>query len=87
MQVLATESPETDKYPVSVGFGVFTIGGMADNYASPRLNLLSGTGTADYDKMVDLRVVRFAPGIAVAFNDKLSFGLTANIDVEELRTD
>jgi long-chain fatty acid transport protein len=30
--------------------------------------------------------MRFAPGIAAAFNDKLSFGLAANIDIQALRT-
>jgi long-chain fatty acid transport protein len=39
----------------------------------------------DYDKMVDMRTVRIAPGIAVAFTDKLSFGATANIDIQALR--
>jgi long-chain fatty acid transport protein len=36
--------------------------------------------------MVDLRTMRFAPGIAAAFNDKLSCGIAANIDLQALRT-
>ncbi|MFA6142359.1 MAG: outer membrane protein transport protein [Candidatus Omnitrophota bacterium] len=79
--------PKTDKYPISVGFGMFTIGGMADNYASSRLNTALLQAGGDYDKMLDLRTMRFAPGIAAAFNDKLSFGMTANIDLQGLRTD
>lgn len=75
--------PGTDKYPVSVGCGVFTMAGVALNYASSRIN---SALTGNYDKMVDLRTMRFAPGIAVAFNDKLSFGTTANISIQGLRT-
>ena len=78
--------PGTDKYPVSVGVGVFTIGGMADNYASSRLNTALLANGGDYDKMLDLRTMRFAPGIAAALNDKLSFGAAANIDLQGLRT-
>ena len=79
--------PGTDKYPISIGVGLFTIGGMALEYASPRLNLGLFGGGGDYDKMVDLRSMRFAPGIAVALTDKLSFGATANIELQALRTD
>lgn len=78
--------PGTDKYPVSVGFGMFTIGGLADNYARSRLNTALLANGGNYDKMLDLRTMRFAPGIAAAFNDKLSFGATANIDLQALRT-
>ena len=75
--------PGMDKYPVSVGFGIFTIGGMALDYDSSRLTSVL---VNNYDKMVDLRVTRLAPGIAVAFTDKLSFGAVANVDIQELRT-
>ena len=75
--------PGTDKYPISVGCGLFTIGGMALNYASPRLTSLL---VSDYDKMVELRSMRFAPGIAVAFTDKLSFGAAADIDIQAARS-
>lgn len=78
--------PGTDKYPISVGMGAFTIGGMADNYPSSRLNTALLANGGNYDKMLDLRTMRFAPGIAAAFNDKLSFGMTANIDLQALRT-
>jgi len=80
--------PGTDKYPISVGIGAFTIGGMALNYPSPRLNtaVLNPTGNNNYDKMLDLRSMRIAPGIAVGFTDKLSFGATANIELQGLRT-
>lgn len=77
--------PGTDKYPISVGVGAFTIGGMADNYASSRLNTALLANGGNYDKMVDMRTMRIAPGIAAAFNDKLSFGMTANIDIQALR--
>ncbi|MDD5428566.1 MAG: outer membrane protein transport protein [Candidatus Omnitrophica bacterium] len=75
--------PGTDKYPISVGFGVFTMAGLADNFPSSRI--LSAL-TGDYDKMMDLRSMRFAPGIAVAFNDKLSFGATGNLAIQALRS-
>lgn len=78
--------PGTDKYPISVGIGAFTIGGMADNYPSSRLNTALLAEGGNYDKMVDMRTMRIAPGIAAAFNDKLSFGMTANIDIQALRT-
>lgn len=76
--------PGTDKYPVSVGCGMFTMAGVATDYPSPRINeLLVGV----YDKMIDLRSVRFAPGIAVALTDKLSIGATGNIALQGLKTD
>lgn len=78
--------PGTDKYPISVGMGVFTIAGMANNYPSSRLNTALLADGGNYDKMLDLRTMRFAPGIAAAFNDKLSAGLTANISLQALRT-
>jgi len=82
--------PGTDKYPVSVGIGVFTMSGVAVDYPSSRLNnrpMPLGYGVGVYDKMVDLRAMRIAPGIAVAFNDKLSFGATANIAIQGLKAD
>lgn len=77
--------PGADRYPVSVGIGMFTIGGMADNYSRPRLNPAFLANGGNYDKMVDLRTMRFAPGVATALTDKLSFGATANIDLQALR--
>ena len=74
--------PGMDEYPVSVGFGMFTIGGVASNYPSSRMNTAL---TGDYDKMVDLRSMRMAPGVAVAFTDKLSFGITGNFTMQALR--
>jgi long-chain fatty acid transport protein len=76
--------PGTDKYPISVGCGVFTMGGAALNYAESRINPLL---TGDYDKMLDLRAMRVATGISAAFNDKLSFGITGNLGIQGLRTD
>lgn len=76
--------PGTDKHPISVGCGVFTMSGVAVNYPSSRLNTVF---SGNYDKMVDLRSMRIAPGLAVAFNDQLSFGATANINIQALRTD
>ena len=78
--------PGTDKYPVSVGCGLFTISGMALNYAAPRLNLNAFGVGSDYDKMIDMRSMRIAPGIAVGFTDKLFFGAAANINIQALRT-
>ncbi|MCX5679157.1 MAG: outer membrane protein transport protein [Candidatus Omnitrophica bacterium] len=78
--------PETDRYPIAIGMGVFTIGGMANNYSRSRLNPLLMANGGNYDKMLDLRTIRVAPGIAAAFNDKLSFGMTANVDMQALRT-
>lgn len=77
--------PGTDEHPIAVGVGAFTIGGMALNYPSSRLNTALLANGGDYDKMVDMRTMRIAPGIAAAFNDKLSFGMTANIDIQALR--
>lgn len=80
--------PGTDKYPISVGCGAFTMAGVATSYPSSRLNeALSAMGTGVYDRMVDLRSLRIAPGIAVAFNDNLSFGATSNISVQALKGD
>ena len=75
--------PGTNKYPISVGLGAFTMSGLELNYSSSRINSVL---TGDYDKMVDMRSMRIASGIAVAFNDKLSFGVTGNIDIQGLRT-
>ena len=86
---IAYRIPGTDKYPVSVGLGLFTMAGVAVNYPSSRLNsamLKYYSGGSDYDKMADLRSVRIAPGLAVAFNDKLSFGATGNIEIQGFRT-
>ena len=78
--------PGTDKYPISVGCGAFTMSGVALNYPSSRINgALIANGV--YDRMVQLMSMRIAPGIAAAFNDKLSFGVTANIEVQGLKTD
>ncbi len=80
--------PGTDKYPISVGLGAFTMAGVATNFPSPRLNTfyMAGGGGGTYDSMIDLRSARIAPGIAVAFNDKLSFGAAGNIEIQALRT-
>jgi long-chain fatty acid transport protein len=75
--------PGTDKYPVSVGCGIFTMAGIELNYPSSRL---TNALVNNYDKMIDLRSMRIAPGLAVAFNDKLSFGAVANIAIQGLRT-
>ena len=76
--------PGTDKHPISVGLGMFTMAGVEDNFPSSRLNRALLTG--EYDKMIDLRSMRIAPGLAVAFNDKLSFGATGNIEIQGLRS-
>jgi long-chain fatty acid transport protein len=55
--------PGTDKYPVSVGIGAFTMSGIALNYASSRINTLY---TGDYDKMVDLRSMRIGATANIA---------------------
>lgn len=75
--------PGTDKYPISVGFGIFTMSGIELNYPSSRI---TGVLVNNYDKMIDIRSVRFAPGIAAAFNDQLSFGAAANIAIQGIRT-
>jgi len=76
--------PGTDKYPVSVGCGIFSIAGLAVSYPCPRINqALVGA----YDRMIGLMSLRIAPGIAVAFNDKLSFGATGNIGIQGLKSD
>lgn len=79
--------PGTDKYPISVGIGAFTMSGVATNFPSPRINTAYiAPRFADYDSMIDLRSARIAPGIAVAFNDKFSFGAAGNIEIQGLRT-
>ncbi len=75
--------PGTDEHPIAVGCGAFTIAGVAVNFPSSRINTLF---TGDYDKMADIRSLRVAPGLAAAFNDKFSFGATANIEIQGLRT-
>jgi long-chain fatty acid transport protein len=80
--------PGTDKYPVSIGCGVFTLAGVATSYPSSRLNgALAAAGVGVYDRMADLRTMRIAPGAAVAFNDNLSFGATANIGIQAINCD
>jgi long-chain fatty acid transport protein len=75
--------PGTDEHPISVGLGAFTMSGLGLNYPSSRMN---SAITGDYDKMMNMMSMRIAPGIAVAFNGKLSFGVTGNIDIQGLRT-
>lgn len=77
--------PCTDKYPVSIGCGIFTMAGIAVNHNSPRLNSALLTN-GNYDKMVDLRSMRIAPGIAFAINDNVSLGATGNIALQGFRT-
>lgn len=82
--------PGMDKHPVSVGCGIFTMAGIALNYPSPRINTaLDGSGNPNgvYDRMIDLRAMRIAPGLAVGLTDKLFFGATANIGIQGLKTD
>lgn len=76
--------PGTESYPISIGCGLFTISGVAVSYPAPRLK---ESLIGDYDRKVDLREMRFAPGVAVALTDKLSLGATANIEVQALRAD
>ena len=77
--------PGTDAHPVSVGCGMFTMAGVEANYpSSVFFTPLIGGGA--YDKMADLRSMRIAPGLAVAFNDRLSFGATSNIEIQGFRT-
>jgi len=78
--------PGTEKYPISVGLGIFTMAGVEVNYPSSRINRAIPGIIGEYDKMMDLRSMRIAPGIAAAFNDKLSFGATANIEIQGLRS-
>ena len=80
--------PGTNEHPVSVGIGIFTMGGLAVDYPSSRLNnspFILGNNV--YDKQVDLRSMRIAPGLAVGLTDKLSFGATTNIAIQGIRTD
>jgi len=82
--------PGTDSHPVSVGCGVFTMAGVAVDYPSSRLNIRPlplGYGVGVYDRMVDLRSVRIAPGIAAGITDRLSIGATANIAIQGLKAD
>jgi long-chain fatty acid transport protein len=78
--------PRTGEHPVAVGCGAFTMSGVALSYPSPRLNgALIANGV--YDTTVQLMDMRIAPGLAVAFNDRLSFGAAANIEVQGLKCD
>lgn len=74
--------PRTERHPVVIGVGVFTMAGVAVNYPSSRINSMY---TGDYDKMVDLRSMRIAPGIAVGLTDQISVGATANFAIQGLR--
>ena len=78
--------PGTDSHPVSVGIGAFTMCGIAVAYPSSRLNGALIRNNV-YDRQVDLRSMRIAPGLAVGITDKLSFGATGNIAIQGLRTD
>lgn len=78
--------PGTERYPISVGCGAFTMSGVALSYPSSRLNeALIANGV--YDTTVQMMSLRIAPGIAAAFNDRFSFGAAANIAVQGLKTD
>ena len=78
--------PGTDEHPIAVGCGAFTMSGVALNYPSSRINgALIANGV--YDRMVQLMSMRISPGIAAAFNDKVSFGMAANIGIQGLKTD
>ncbi len=83
--------PGTDKYPLTLGCGAFTMAGVAVSYPNSRLNpqlqTVLGMGTGVYDRMVDLRAMRIAPGLAVALSDNLSFGATANIGIQAINAD
>ncbi|MBN2453614.1 MAG: outer membrane protein transport protein [Candidatus Omnitrophica bacterium] len=76
--------PGEGKHPVAIGCGVFNISGLSLNLRSSRLNPLV---LNDYDKMIDLKSMRIAPGAAIGITDKLSVGAAANIEVQALRTD
>lgn len=81
--------PKTDKYPVVIGTGIFTMSGIALDYPSSRLNFAAVGRSAGnvYDKMVDLRSARIPTGIAVGLTDKLYVGAAGNIGIELLKTD
>lgn len=80
--------PGTEKHPIALGCGIFTIAGVAVDYPSSRLNLaLGGNANGVYDRMTDLREMRVTPGLAVGITDKLSFGLTGNIELQALKCD
>jgi len=76
--------PGTEKHPIALGCGVFTISGVAVAYPAPRV---SERRVGDYDRKVDLRHVRITPGMAVAITDKIDLGATANIALQALRAD
>lgn len=82
--------PGTDKHPVAVGCGIFTMSGVAADFPSARLNMMT-TGAAGannvYDRMIRIMSMRIAPGIAVALTDKLSLGATGNLGIQGLKTD
>jgi long-chain fatty acid transport protein len=80
--------PGDDRYPLSIGCGVFTMSGVAVSYPSSRLNqALAAAGVGVYDRMVDLRSMRVAPGMAVALSDNLSLGATGNIGIQAVNCD
>lgn len=71
-------------HPVAVGCGTFTMAGVALDYPSSK-SILPSNGV--YNKMVDLRIMRIAPGLAVGLTDNISFGAAANIEIQGLKTD
>jgi long-chain fatty acid transport protein len=83
--------PGTEKFPISLGVGAFTIAGVATSYPSSRLNpqleTVLGLGSGVYDRMIDLRSMRIAPGIAFGLLDNLSFGAAANIGIQAVNCD
>jgi long-chain fatty acid transport protein len=78
--------PGTDKNPIAVGLGAFTMSGVALSYPSSRLND-AFTSNGVYDTTVQLMSLRIAPGIAAAFNDSFSVGAAANIAIQGLKCD
>jgi len=76
--------PGTEAHPIAVGIGAFTIAGIGLKYADPRINT---TFVQDFDRAIELKSSRIAPGLAAAITDKLSFGFTGNIGIQGVKAD
>jgi len=78
--------PGDSEHPIAVGLGIFTMAGMAVDFPASRANEIVIPNSA-YDRKVDLRSLRIAPGVATKLMDNLAFGATLNIAIQGLRTD
>ncbi|HNX90733.1 MAG TPA: outer membrane protein transport protein [Candidatus Omnitrophota bacterium] len=82
--------PDMFPCPISIGIGAFTLAGLGVAFTEPRVNtaaLLGAQLVQKYDRMFVANTIRTTPTVSLALTDKLSLGLTGNIDVASEKTD